>query len=289
MPKGSFQIIKQESIKGSDDVGNYYDSHDELMGAQNQQREAWSAATSAWWDGGGYGGTTDDEIMVGDGGSEQDGKEGLIFLDRLLLLNTTATTNTQRSRTVNAIDVGAGVGRVTKLVLLKRFDTVRLIEPNAAFSKRSKAYLGRKRSDRCNFTCCKLENVTLDDFETWGLGTRGSKKSKICSGGNSSGGADLIWVQWTLQYMTDDDAIQALITLAGGLVAATGYLVVKENRPFGCARSDRFQMDTPVESGRLDITRPDNHHRFLFQRAGLKVLMMEQGDETNTYAVRQEE
>jgi len=81
------------------------------------------------------------------------------------------------------------------------------------------------------------------------------------------------------------DAIDTLRTLAGGLIAKTGILVLKENRPYGTAREDRFQMDTPEGGGRYDITRSDAHHRLLIERAGLTVAFAEQGDETNTYAV----
>mmetsp|Transcript_13290 Transcript_13290/g.29207 ORF Transcript_13290/g.29207 Transcript_13290/m.29207 type:complete len:112 (-) Transcript_13290:37-372(-) len=98
---------------------------------------------------------------------------------------------------------------------------------------------------------------------------------------------DLMWIQWCLQYLTDEDVVQCLKTLAGKLRLGLGVLVVKENRPFGTAREDRFQMDTPRgESLRYDITRPDLHHRLLFQKAGLSVDLAEQGVETNTYALR---
>jgi hypothetical protein len=96
---------------------------------------------------------------------------------------------------------------------------------------------------------------------------------------------DLVWLQWTLQYLTDSDAVDTLQNLARGLLVGTGMLVVKENRPYGGARLDRFQMETPDHSGRYDITRSDDHHRLLFQRAGLVVNLSEEGVETNTYAL----
>jgi hypothetical protein len=107
--------------------------------------------------------------------------------------------------------------------------------------------------------------------------------------GAATGGLDLIWIQWTLQYLTDTDVITTLQTLATWLTAHTGYLIIKENRPYGTARSDRFQMDTPCgPQERYDITRSDAHHRLLFYYAGLQVHYTEQGTETNTYAVQRQ-
>jgi protein N-terminal methyltransferase len=256
--------ICPDTIKGVDDAGNYYNSHDELAKTQLLNREEYYDANDKFWSEGGYGGKTDDEVMVGDGGGAEDGVEGLAFLDRLL-----ARQSTMPAKPSVAVDLGAGVGRVTKMILLKRYDEVRLVEPNEGFSKHSKVYLGRKRAARCVFNCLHLQDISTDDIIEWGE-------------------ADLMWVQWCLQYLTDDDFIKCLRTLAGGLRPGVGVLVVKENRPYGNAREDRFQMDTPQGSsgqGRYDITRPDAHHRLLFQRAGLRVDFVEKGVETNTYAL----
>ena len=64
-----------------------------------------------WWDSG-YGGKTDDEAMIGDGDGEQDGHDGLLFLDKILLLRKL------NIKTDHALDCGAGVGRITKHILL---------------------------------------------------------------------------------------------------------------------------------------------------------------------------
>lgn len=260
-------LVQPESIKGMDDAGNFYASHSELEQAQAQNKGAWYAANDKYWQQGGYGGATDDECMVGDTGGQQDSEEGLDFLDRLLSARASHnnSNNKKKRPLTNAIDAGSGVGRITKNILLRRFDSIRLIEADPDLSKRSRTYLGHKRSRRCTFTCSRLEEL---DFESFG-----------------GPGADLIWLQWTLQYLTDLDVVDTLRNLANILLANTGIMVIKENRPFGMARADRFQMDTPDLSGRYDITRSDAHHRLLFQRAGLKVDHSEEGEETNTYAV----
>jgi len=204
--------------------------------------------------------------MIGDDGAEADGEEGLAFLDRWMVL--ARTTQNKKLVTKRAIDAGAGVGRVTKLVLLKRYDTVRLVEADPNWSRRSQVYLGRKRSKGCTFVCSRLEDIQPQTVIAWGEP------------------ADVVWLQWTLQYLTDQDAIRTLKSLASSLVIGTGVLIVKENRPYAPARLDRFQMDTPDgPHERYDLTRTDMHHRLLFQKAGLIVDLNEMGVETNTYAL----
>mmetsp|Transcript_26130 Transcript_26130/g.72048 ORF Transcript_26130/g.72048 Transcript_26130/m.72048 type:complete len:319 (-) Transcript_26130:173-1129(-) len=264
-------------IKGSDDCGRFYHSHDELERAQRMHREEYYAANALYWINGGYGGSTDDEAMVGDTDGLADGVEGLAFLDRLLAQMDSGANNNNNNnhhktpRRAVAVDLGAGVGRVTKLILLKRYQAVRLVEGDDAYSKQSRVYLGRKRAAKCTFTHLWLQDLNDQTMEhEWG-----------------GEPVDLMWIQWCLQYLTDEDVVQCLKTLAGKLRLGLGVLVVKENRPFGTAREDRFQMDTPRgESLRYDITRPDLHHRLLFQKAGLSVDLAEQGVETNTYALR---
>ena len=154
------------------------------------------------------------------------------------------------------------------MVLLKRYDTVRLVEADPNWSRRSQVYLGRKRSKGCTFVCSRLEDIQPQTVIAWGEP------------------ADVVWLQWTLQYLTDQDAIRTLKSLASSLVIGTGVLIVKENRPYAPARLDRFQMDTPDgPHERYDLTRTDMHHRLLFQKAGLIVDLNEMGVETNTYAL----
>lgn len=248
--------VQPESIQGCDDTGRFYANHAQLEAVQQAHRTEWYAANDSYWRTGGYGGRTDDEVMVGDTGGKEDGEEGLDFLDRCM-------TERQILKTARAIDAGAGVGRITKHVLLKRFASVQLVEADQKWSKQSRNYLGRKRSAKCAFICARLEDL---DTPT---------EPRV----------DLVWIQWTLQYLTDKDVVEILKNLAARLVTDTGILIVKENRPYGGARLDRFQMDTPDCSGRYDITRTDSQHRLLFERAGLLVDRSEKGVETHTYAL----
>ena len=258
-------------MKGRDDMGNFYPSHAALLAWQATHRARVYQANSVWWQTGGYGGATDDEEMIGDEDGSKDCVEGLAFLDRLLETDLDQQSNHKMQHKL-AVDVGAGLGRITKGILLKRYDEIHLVEGNAAYSKRSKIKLGKKKAKRCIFTQCYLQDITPETLR------RPTNHQPV---------VDLIWIQWTLQYLIDDDVVDCLKLLAQSLRPRVGRLVVKENRPYGLQREDRFQMDTPAgENVRYDITRPDAHHRLLFRLAGLEVQSMERGEETNTYELK---
>jgi protein N-terminal methyltransferase len=243
-------------ICGRDDMGRFYASLNELWIEQQASRAAFYAANSAWWDDGGYNGSSDEAAMIGDDHSEADAEESSKFLDRLLRDHGLCVAS--------ALDAGAGVGRVTKHVLLKRCGHVHLVEACETWSKQSKRYLGKKRALSCTFTNERLEEFTPkpDSY-------------------------DLIWVQWTLQYLIDQDVIRTLKALKVSLRKA-GLMVLKENRPYLPETDhEQFQMDTPGgEHGRYDITRPDAHHRQLFEAAGLTEILCERGEETNTWVLK---
>lgn len=248
-------------VKGIDDQGHFYSSLAELHRVQEENRTIWYAANSQWWESG-YGGTTDDEAMIGDCDGESDALIGLIFLDKVLIKRPLTKINT-------ALDCGAGVGRITKFILSKRCTgIITLLESNAHWSERSRAYLGRKRAANCHFI-----NGSILDINNL----------------VPSNSIDLIWFQWCLQYLTDADVIQAL-SAAKNCLTRHGLIIVKENKPTvqttGSSRLDRFQMDTPTGTdGRYDITRPNAHHEYLFAAAGLAILEWEDGVETITVAL----
>lgn len=75
-----------------------------------------------------------------------------------------------------ALDCGAGIGRVTKTVLLKYFDTVDLLEQNQSFLDKSKEYIGE---DKFNNRIGELLCVGIQDF---------APRDHIKY--------DLIWCQW---------------------------------------------------------------------------------------------
>ena len=138
-----------------------------------------------------------------------------------------------------ALDCGAGIGRVAGAVLLERFAAVELLEPNADFVAAARGALPAARLAACH-------TVALQAFAP------------------PAGRAyAVVWVQWTLNYLTDDD-VAAFLRRAAAALEPGGAVVVKES----VAREGRgFYADASEAS----ITRTDAHFREIFERAGLAV------------------
>ena len=139
-----------------------------------------------------------------------------------------------------ALDCGAGIGRVAGAVLLERFAAVELLEPNADFVAAARGALPAARLAACH-------TVALQAFAP------------------PAGRAyAVVWVQWTLNYLTDDD-VAAFLRRAAAALEPGGAVVVKES----VAREGRgFYAD----AGEASITRTDAHFREIFERAGLAVV-----------------
>lgn len=252
-------------IGGSDDQGRVYSCLEELWADQAANRSAYYTANQTFWETDGYGGANDEEAMIGDDGSEEDTLHSLRFVDEL-------RGRVPELQLRAALDVGAGVGRVTKHVLLRRCERVCLVEGDSRWLRQARRYLGNKRQQRCSFVHARCEEYVP------GVADR----------------HDLVWVQWTLQYLVDADVVSTLRALAHRALTSTGVLVIKENRPCphtgsGATSEDAFRVDLP--SGlhrRYDVTRPDAHHRWLFQCAGLAVEYSEHclKGEVTTWALR---
>ncbi|KAL8414210.1 hypothetical protein RB594_005437 [Gaeumannomyces avenae] len=106
-------------------------------------------------------------------------------------------------RTVeSALDGGAGIGRITKGLLLDIAKNVDVVEPIAKFT----ATLGEATGVR------SISNIGLEEWEP-PAGTT----------------YDLVWTQWCLGHLTDDEVILYLKRCKAALTPETGLVVVKEN------------------------------------------------------------
>lgn len=74
-----------------------------------------------------------------------------------------------------ALDCGAGIGRITKRLLLPLFNTVDLVDVTQEFLDRAKTYLGSDGKRVGNFFCSGLQDFVPE-----------------------SGRYDLIWIQWVI-------------------------------------------------------------------------------------------
>ena len=103
-----------------------------------------------------------------------------LFLESLLSSDSPPSTNT-------ALDCGAGIGRITKQLLLPRFDLVDVVEPDEKFINSIKEHVGELSSKLGT-----LHKVGLQEFMP-------ARKY------------DVIWNQWVLGYLTEEDLVAYLI------------------------------------------------------------------------------
>jgi len=137
-----------------------------------------------------------------------------------------------------ALDCGAGIGRITKHLLTKFFDTVDLVEQDEHFLEKGREYL--KDNPRVGTLYCSgLQNFKFTD-NTY----------------------DLIWCQWVLGHLTDDHLVTFLIRASESL-KENGVIVVKEN----------VTSDGNVETDEQDssVTRPSSLLKEIFGWANLTI------------------
>mmetsp|Transcript_24342 Transcript_24342/g.50988 ORF Transcript_24342/g.50988 Transcript_24342/m.50988 type:complete len:304 (-) Transcript_24342:8-919(-) len=118
-----------------------------------------------------------------------------------------------------ACECGAGIGRVSKGLLLPLGITqCDLVEPSPRLISSAPDYLGDQYSSQCRYFCTGLQEFTpKPDYY------------------------DIIWIQWVIGYLTDDDLVDFLKRCAKGLRKG-GVVVIKDNtcesEAFVVARDD---------------------------------------------------
>lgn len=157
-----------------------------------------------------------------------------------------STTNLKR-----VVDCGAGVGRITKGFLSNVADVVDVVEPVAKFT----SLIEEGEDFRELREQGKIGDVFTVGLEEWDPAGKDVQY-------------DLIWNQWCLGQLTDEQLVQYLEKCKGAL-SEDGWIVVKENmtsRP-----DDEDEFDETDSS----VTRSDEKFRVLFRRAGLKIVATE--------------
>ncbi|KAJ9140904.1 hypothetical protein P3X46_031496 [Hevea brasiliensis] len=230
----------QMEVAGSDSDGREFKNADEMWREQtgdDNKKTQWYREGVAYWEGveasvdgvlGGYGRVNDADVK----GSEA-------FLQALF---SECFVDGGIDRHLVALDCGSGIGRITKNLLLRYFNEVDLLEPVSHFldvARESLVYENHMASDThkaTNFFCTPLQEFTP-----------------------AAGRYDVIWVQWCIGHLTDDDFVSFFKRAKVGLKPG-GFFVLKENT----ARSG-FILDKEDRS----ITRSDVFFRELFCRCGL--------------------
>ncbi|XP_041828449.1 N-terminal Xaa-Pro-Lys N-methyltransferase 1 isoform X5 [Melanotaenia boesemani] len=142
-----------------------------------------------------------------------------------------------------ALDCGAGIGRITKRLLLPLFKTVDLVDVTQEFLDKAKPYLGEEGKRVGNYFCCGLQDFVPE-----------------------SGRYDVIWIQWVIGHLTDDHLVEFLRRCQTAL-RPNGLIVIKDNVSYEGVVPD--EVDSSVCRD-LEIVRS------LVGRAGLRIIHEEQ-------------
>lgn len=155
------------------------------------------------------------------------------FLKQILSFRTPPATT-------QALDCGAGIGRVSKYILIPQFEKVDLVEQDEKFINTARQFIG-------------VNNAKLGSL--YKIGLQNYKPHKKY---------DVIWCQWVLGHLKDYDLVDFL-EICSGALNDHGVLVVKEN----IATSDVIEYDEDDSS----VTRPYALMEKIFDEAKLKVVI----------------
>ncbi|XP_055613111.1 N-terminal Xaa-Pro-Lys N-methyltransferase 1 [Uranotaenia lowii] len=139
-----------------------------------------------------------------------------------------------------ALDCGAGIGRVSKNLLMPFFERVDLVEQDEHFCQTAEREL--RPSGRLG----KVYNVGLQDFRS-----------------EEDGRYDVIWSQWVLGHLTDDDIVDFFFRCTKAL-KRNGMMIIKEN----FTNADKPELDRQDSS----VTRPLALMKRLLTKGNLRLV-----------------
>lgn len=236
----------QEVVHGSDSEGRTYATIGEMWKAEGVR----AGGTNSTW----YGRATDyyeencpaslDGVLGGFASiSNLDLEGSRKFLERIKkdrpLLDWSAGSG---------CECGAGIGRVTKGLLLPLgVSGCDLVESSSRLLSEAPKYIGEPGANKCRYYCAGLQDWVPP------------KKTYT-----------VIWIQWVLCYLTDEDCVAFLKRCGGGLVPG-GIICLKENT----CNDEAFVLDNDDAS----VTRSVPYLLKLADQAGLRVVAQETQDD----------
>lgn len=230
------------AYNGSDTERKTYTSIEDMW--NDQDLSTWYARAQDWYEENCS--TTIDGVLGGIGHiSDVDLKGSRDFLLEILKLSPLKESKSGVKKL--ACECGAGIGRVTKGLLLDFADRCDLVESSSRLLGAAPDHVGVNQSHKCRFFCSVLQD--------WQPGV--NKYS-------------IIWIQWTLCYLTDFDIVQFLIRCSESLVDG-GWIILKENT---CAE-EAFVVDVADAS----ITRSLEYWLDLIAKSGLQLKHMTTQDD----------
>ncbi|XP_029693415.1 N-terminal Xaa-Pro-Lys N-methyltransferase 1 [Takifugu rubripes] len=142
-----------------------------------------------------------------------------------------------------ALDCGAGIGRISKRLLLPLFNTVDLVDVTQEFLDKAKTYLGNEGKRVGNFFCTGLQEFVPEN-----------------------GRYDVIWIQWVIGHLTDNHLVDFLERCRKAL-RPKGLIVIKDNVAYEGVVPD--EVDSSICRD-LEILQS------LVSQAGLRIIHQEQ-------------
>lgn len=159
----------------------------------------------------------------------------------------------------SVLDCGAGIGRISDKLLSTQFETIDVLEPVDKLMDAAKRTLGPEgRNIARNFFKMSLQEWNFMDTKTTEEGIPTPLKY------------DVVWNQWVLLYLTDNDLIAYLKKCKAALNPG-GFIFVKENVIVEDKRGKpkEYVMDDDDNS----VTRTDRMYREIFKKSGLDTLI----------------
>ncbi|KAF1888513.1 hypothetical protein Lal_00011286 [Lupinus albus] len=149
-----------------------------------------------------------------------------------------------RHQPLVALDCGSGIGRVTKNLLIRYFNEVDLVEPVSHFLEAARETLAIEYQTNSELhKAVHFYSLPLQEFTP------------------ITGRYDVIWIQWCIGHLTDDDFISFFNRAKAGLKSG-GLFILKEN-----TATSGFVVDNEDRS----VTRSDSYFKTLFSRCGLHI------------------
>jgi len=138
-----------------------------------------------------------------------------------------------------ALDCGSGIGRITKNLLQRFFAKVDLVDQDEKFILEAKKNF--EGNDKIGeILCCGLQKFNPEPAKY-----------------------DVIWIQWVMGHMTDDDLTKLLDRFRSAL-RPNGVVIAKEN----CTRSNQLENDSLDSS----VTRSFAMYVDIFKKADYNVI-----------------
>jgi len=139
-----------------------------------------------------------------------------------------------------ALDCGAGIGRITKHLLLPLFKNVDMVDVTSKFIEKSDEYIGP--------SCSRVQNRFVEGLQTF------EPQAKHY---------DIIWIQWVIGHLTDEDCLKFFQRCKDGLTE-NGCIILKDNHSSGQTRD--------FDDTDYSWTRTKSEYLSLFEQAGLNIV-----------------